>query len=75
MARSAAECALEHVPLKALDFSILFLLSEGEQYGFALVMRFAQEEAGGIRLAPSTCNPSEGLGASGAGETLNRFAF
>lgn len=53
MARSAAERAREHLPLKALDFSILLVLSEGEQYGYGLVKRIAQEEAGGIRLAPS----------------------
>jgi DNA-binding PadR family transcriptional regulator len=42
-----------HLPLKALDFSVLLVLSEGEQYGYGLVKRIAEAEAGGIRLAPS----------------------
>lgn len=42
-----------HLPLKALDFSVLLVLSEGDQYGYGLVKRIAGAEAGGIRLAPS----------------------
>jgi len=53
MPRAARGMPGEHLPLKPLDFSVLLVLSEGQQYGYGLVKRIARREAGGIRLAPS----------------------
>jgi DNA-binding PadR family transcriptional regulator len=41
------------VPMKPLEFSVLLVLAEGEEYGYGIVKRIAEEGAGGIRLAPS----------------------
>jgi PadR family transcriptional regulator PadR len=41
------------LPLKALELSVLVVLSEGEEYGYGIVRRIAEQEAGAIRLAPS----------------------
>lgn len=41
------------IPLKPLDFSVLLVLVEDEEYGYEIVKRIAAAEAGGIRLAPS----------------------
>lgn len=46
----AADQAL---PLKAVDFSVLLALAEREDYGYQIVQRIAEADAGGIRLAPS----------------------
>ena len=43
----------EHPPMKPLDFSVLLVLAEGEEYGYQIVKRIAEARAGGIRLAPS----------------------
>ena len=53
MPRSADADVQKHLPLRPLDFSVLLVLSEGEQYGYGLVKRIAEQEAGAIRLAPS----------------------
>jgi len=42
-----------HLPLKPLELSVLLVLAEGEEYGYRIVKRIAEREAGGIRLAPS----------------------
>jgi len=42
-----------HLPVKPLDFAVLLVLSEGEEYGYRIVQAIAEEAAGGIRLAPS----------------------
>ncbi len=42
-----------HRPLKPLDFSVLLVLAEREDYGYQIVKRIADADAGGIRLAPS----------------------
>jgi DNA-binding PadR family transcriptional regulator len=39
--------------MKPLEFSVLLALAEEDRYGYAIVKRIAQPEAGGIRLAPS----------------------
>ena len=41
------------LPLKPLDFSILITLAEGEQYGYSLAKRLAEQGSGAIRLPPS----------------------
>jgi PadR family transcriptional regulator PadR len=41
------------LPLKPLDFSVLLVLVEGDEYGYRIVKRIADEDLGGIRLAPS----------------------
>jgi DNA-binding PadR family transcriptional regulator len=41
------------LPLKPLDFSILITLAEGEQYGYSLSARLAEQRSGAIRLPPS----------------------
>ena len=43
----------EHLPLKPLDFSVLLVLVEDEEYGYRMVKRIAETRAGEIRLAPS----------------------
>ena len=43
----------EHLPLKPLDFSVLLVLVEDEEYGYQMVKRIAETRAGEIRLAPS----------------------
>lgn len=53
MPRPVGDPVEPHLPLKALDFSVLLVLSEGDQYGYGLVKRIAQVESGSIRLAPS----------------------
>ncbi len=40
-------------PMKPLEFSVLLVLAEGEEYGYGIVKRIAEAAAGGIRLAPS----------------------
>ena len=40
-------------PLKPLHTSILLVLSEGEDYGYGIVKRIAEREAGSIHIAPS----------------------
>ncbi len=40
-------------PLKPLHFSILLVLAEREDYGYGIVRRIAQTDAGGITIAPS----------------------
>lgn len=42
-----------HLPLKPMDYSILLILREREDYGYGIAKRIAAPEAGGIRLAPS----------------------
>lgn len=39
--------------MRPLEFSILLVLAEGAEYGYGIVKRIAEAEAGGIRLAPS----------------------
>jgi DNA-binding PadR family transcriptional regulator len=41
------------LPLKPLDFAILITLAEGEQYGYSLAKRLAEQRNGAIRLPPS----------------------
>jgi DNA-binding PadR family transcriptional regulator len=41
------------LPLKPLDFSILITLAEGEEYGYSLAKRLAEQRSGAIRLPPS----------------------
>ena len=41
------------LPLKPLDFSVLLVLAEDEEYGYQIVKRIAEADAGGISLAPS----------------------
>jgi PadR family transcriptional regulator, regulatory protein PadR len=41
------------LPLKPLDFSILITLVEGEEYGYSLAKRIAEQRSGAIRLPPS----------------------
>jgi DNA-binding PadR family transcriptional regulator len=48
-----ADAIETHLPLKPLDFSVLLVLSEGDDYGYGIVKRIARRESGGIRLAPS----------------------
>lgn len=43
----------DHLPLKALDLSLLMVLSEGPDYGYGLVKRIAEADMGAITLAPS----------------------
>ncbi len=43
----------DHLPLRPLDFSALLVLSQGPEYGYGLVKRIAEPDAGGIHLAPS----------------------
>jgi len=38
--------------LRPLDFSVLVVLSEGEDYGYGIVKAIAEREGGGVRLAP-----------------------
>lgn len=45
--------ATDHLPLKALDLSVLLVLTEGPEYGYGIVKRIADTEVGAIRLAPS----------------------
>ncbi len=40
-------------PMKPLEFSVLLVLAEGEEYGYGIVKRIAEVAAGAIRLAPS----------------------
>jgi DNA-binding PadR family transcriptional regulator len=40
------------LPMRALDFSILVALAEEELYGYAIVKRIAEGDAGAVRLAP-----------------------
>ena len=42
-----------HRPLKPLDFSVLLVLAEREDYGYHIVQRIAEPDAGGVRLAPT----------------------
>lgn len=42
-----------HRPLKPLDFSVLLVLAQQEDYGYRIVQRIAEPEAGGVRLAPT----------------------
>jgi len=42
-----------HLPLKPLDFSVLLVLAEGEEYGYRIVQRISEDAGGAIRLAPS----------------------
>jgi DNA-binding PadR family transcriptional regulator len=53
MPRTADAELQKHLPLRPLDFSLLLVLSEGDEYGYGLVKRIAEHEAGAIRLAPS----------------------
>lgn len=48
-----AEAVARHLPLKPLDFGVLLVLVEGEEYGYQIVKRIADVDAGGIKLAPS----------------------
>ena len=50
---SPTATAVEHLPLKPLDFSVLLVLVEQEEYGYQIVKRIAEVEAGEIHLAPS----------------------
>jgi DNA-binding PadR family transcriptional regulator len=43
----------DHRPLRPLDFSVLLVLAEQEDYGYQIVKRIAKADAGGVRLAPS----------------------
>ena len=43
----------DHLPVKPLDFSVLLVLVEREEYGYQIVKRIAEVDAGEIRLAPS----------------------
>jgi DNA-binding PadR family transcriptional regulator len=45
--------ATDHRPLRPLDFSVLLVLAEHEDYGYQIVKRIAEADAGGITLAPS----------------------
>lgn len=47
------EDAFSHLPLRPIDFAVLLVLAEREDYGYGIVKRVAEPEAGGIRLAPS----------------------
>lgn len=40
------------LPLKPLDFSVLVVLSEEDSYGYGIVQRIADRDAGTVRLAP-----------------------
>jgi DNA-binding PadR family transcriptional regulator len=42
----------QHLPLTALDLSILLALSEGVSYGYGIVKAVAAQSRGGIELAP-----------------------
>lgn len=50
---SAADDVAPHIPMKPLEFSVLLVLSQGADYGYGIVKRIAERDAGGIRLAPS----------------------
>jgi len=39
-------------PLRPIDFAILLVLSEGEHYGYGIVKAVAENDSGGVRLAP-----------------------
>lgn len=43
----------DHLPLKALDLSVLMVLAQGPEYGYGIVKRIAESDLGSIRLAPS----------------------
>ena len=43
----------QHLPLKPLDLGILIVLDRGAEYGYEIVKRVAEAEAGGLRLSPS----------------------
>lgn len=45
--------AADPSPMKPLEFSVLLVLAEGEEYGYGIVKRIAEDAAGRIRLAPS----------------------
>jgi DNA-binding PadR family transcriptional regulator len=53
MPRSRSDLPPERAPLKPLEFSVLLVLAEGDEYGYGIVKRIAEEAAGRIRLAPS----------------------
>ena len=53
MRPTATNAPPEHLPLKPLDFSVLLVLVEHEEYGYQIVKRIAEVEVGEIRLAPS----------------------
>jgi len=38
--------------LRPLDFSVLVVLCEGEDYGYGIVKAIAEREGGSVRLAP-----------------------
>jgi DNA-binding PadR family transcriptional regulator len=42
-----------HLPLRPIEFSVLIVLAEREDYGYGIVKRVAEPGAGGVRLAPS----------------------
>lgn len=42
----------QHLPLTALDLSILLALGEGVSYGYGIVKAVAERSRGGIELAP-----------------------
>lgn len=41
------------LPLKALDFSVLLVLAQKENYGYAIVKRIKAVEGGGISISPT----------------------
>ena len=46
------QAALEHAPVRPLDFSVLVVLAEGEHYGYGIVKAIAESSGGSVRLAP-----------------------
>ena len=41
------------IPLKALDFSVLLILAQEENYGYEIVKRIGEAEGGGISISPT----------------------
>lgn len=41
------------IPLKALDFSVLLVLAQEENYGYEIVKRIGEAEGGGISISPT----------------------
>jgi DNA-binding PadR family transcriptional regulator len=46
------DAVAKHLPMRAQDLAVLVALAEEELYGYAIVKRIAERDAGAVRLAP-----------------------